>query len=326
MPPFATRVDPVLHEKMAHAFKLVNKLAQSGLSFTFKGGTSIGLLCGSLDRFSIDVDILTTASREELENHLQAITSQRDFTRFELDTKRSYRSRLPKAHYKIYFNSTYQGSGHVLLDVLYSSWEYPETFPGPFRNPITQEELDSKIKVPSISSLIGDKLSAFAPNTIGIPYVKGNHSRSLEIIKQLYDLNTLITQGYVHHVAFETYQQTALRECSFRNLDCSIDQCLDDNLTACITIASRGTIAFDHQRFTELQNGIKSLGTGYLINKNFRIEEAVLASGRIAILAQSFRSIPYSLPINPWPFIPKLAKTSQTAHEIWMQFWTNGST
>lgn len=242
MPPFATRVDPVLHEKMAHAFKLVNKLAQSGLSFTFKGGTSIGLLCGSLDRFSIDVDILTTASREELENHLQAITSQRDFTRFELDTKRSYRSRLPKAHYKIYFNSTYPGSGHVLLDVLYSSWEYPETFQGPFRN-----------------------------------------------------------------------------------LDCSIDQCLDDTLTACITIASRGAIAFDHQRFTDLQNGIKSLGTGYLINKNFRIEEAALASGRVAILAQSFRSTPYSVPINPWPFIPKLAKTSQTAHDIWMQFWTSGS-
>jgi hypothetical protein len=39
------------------------------------------------------------------------------------------------------------------------------------------------------NSILGDKLTAFAPNTTGIPYKKGKH---IEIIKQLHDVSKLI--------------------------------------------------------------------------------------------------------------------------------------
>ncbi|MBK7097825.1 MAG: hypothetical protein IPH58_05105 [Sphingobacteriales bacterium] len=38
---------------------------------------------------------------------------------------------------------------------------------------------------------MGDKLTAFAPNTTGIPYFKKDDSMSMEIIKQLYDIGNL---------------------------------------------------------------------------------------------------------------------------------------
>jgi len=39
-----------------------------------------------------------------------------------------------------------------------------------------------------MEDLLGDKLTAFAPNSTGIPYYKGEDSMSMGIIKQLYDI------------------------------------------------------------------------------------------------------------------------------------------
>ena len=47
------------------------------------------------------------------------------------------------------------------------------------------------MRTPSFEDLLVDKLSTFAPNTIGIPYLKGEDSRSKEKIKQLFDTGNL---------------------------------------------------------------------------------------------------------------------------------------
>jgi hypothetical protein len=52
------KYDAGLTERMIMAFMLVEDLQQSGLPFTFKGGTSLSLITGSLTRFSIDIDII----------------------------------------------------------------------------------------------------------------------------------------------------------------------------------------------------------------------------------------------------------------------------
>ncbi len=44
------------------------------------------------------------------------------------------------------------------------------------------------VSVPCMEDLLGDKLTAFASNTTGIPYYKGEDNMSMEIIKQLYDI------------------------------------------------------------------------------------------------------------------------------------------
>ena len=47
------------------------------------------------------------------------------------------------------------------------------------------------VNVPNLEDILGDKLTAFAPNTTGIPYFKKEDSMSMEIIKQLYDIGNL---------------------------------------------------------------------------------------------------------------------------------------
>jgi hypothetical protein len=48
-----------------------------------------------------------------------------------------------------------------------------------------------QVNVPSLEDILGDKFTAFAPNTTGIPYFKKEDSMSMEIIKQLYDIGNL---------------------------------------------------------------------------------------------------------------------------------------
>ncbi len=59
--------DPAIMEKVIHALSLVESLAQTGLSFVFKGGTSLLLILPEPRRFSIDVDIIRTESRGKVE-------------------------------------------------------------------------------------------------------------------------------------------------------------------------------------------------------------------------------------------------------------------
>ena len=54
--------------------------------------------------------------------------------------------------------------------------------------PLFEVEKEVKVCMPTLNGITGDKLSAFAPTTIGIPYGKG---KSMEIIKQLFDLGVL---------------------------------------------------------------------------------------------------------------------------------------
>lgn len=61
--------DPSIMEKVIYALTLVEQLAQTDLAFTFKGGTSLLLILPEPKRFSIDVDIVTTESREKLKQY-----------------------------------------------------------------------------------------------------------------------------------------------------------------------------------------------------------------------------------------------------------------
>ncbi len=47
------------------------------------------------------------------------------------------------------------------------------------------------VNVPGKADMLGDKLTAFAPNTTGIRHFKGDKDCSMEIIKQLFDIASL---------------------------------------------------------------------------------------------------------------------------------------
>ena len=99
---------------------------------------------------------------------------------------------------------------YILLDVLFAEVPYVEIIQKEIRNELlTVEEPQIMVSVPSLESILGDKMTAFAPHTTGIPIGAG---KSLEIAKQLFDVAVLI-DGMVHQQTVQhTYRNTVSEE------------------------------------------------------------------------------------------------------------------
>lgn len=287
------RIDKIILEKMIYALHLLEQLKVNGLDFVFKGGTSLLLLLEEGNRFSIDIDIICDESRAELEAVIQKVIASSKFTSYQLDEHRSYQRGVPKAHYKFKFDASKQGSGSILLDILIESSIYPQLEERPIMTKWIETDGETMITVPSIDSITGDKLTAFAPNTIGIPYFKGKdkQSFSMEICKQLFDLSKLFEKIQNMEVVAVSFHAFAKHEIAYRKkeipeVELTPKMVLQDTIDTCIILAKRGRGHNDEKvKFKELQRGILAFGTGFLMAGSFRIDDAVPASARIAYLA-----------------------------------------
>jgi len=287
------RIDKIILEKMIYALLLVERLKSNGLEFVFKGGTSLVLLLDEGNRFSIDIDIITKTDRKELELILQKVVETSNFNGFELDEHRSYMPGVPKAHYKFMFDSGRQGSGTIVLDVLIEDSIYPEVIEKAVTTKWIETEKNTLVTMPTVDAITGDKLTAFAPNTIGIPYFKGEDKQpfSMEICKQLFDLSKLFENIKNMEVVAASFQVFAEHEIAYRKngkseIALTPEIVLQDIIDTCIILAKRDRGTDEEKvKFKELQKGTIAFGTGYLMVGNFRIDDAVQASARIAYLA-----------------------------------------
>ena len=210
-------LDRNLFDKVTHAFLILEKLAESKLPFIFKGGTSLLLLLQEVKRFSIDIDIIvpeeiTIGSLHEI---LNDIIGKSLFTRFE--EQKRHISAIPKAHFKLYYESPFdQSEVYVLLDVLFEANPYSHldtlTIACPFVDTVPP---NVTVSVPGIADILGDKLTAFAPNSTGIPYNKG---KEMEIIKQLFDIESLFDQLTAISGVKETFIRCAHQELKYQKL------------------------------------------------------------------------------------------------------------
>jgi len=287
------RIDKIILEKMIYALHLLERLKSNGLDFVFKGGTSLLLLLEVGNRFSIDIDIICKTDRKELEEILQTVVDSSHFIGVELDEHRSYKPGVPKAHYKFKFDSGRQGSGTILLDVLVEESIYPEVIEKLVKTKWIETEKDTMVTMPSIDSITGDKLTAFAPNTIGIPYFKGKDKQpfAMEICKQLFDLSKLFENIQNMEVVAASFLVFAEHEIAYRKdvnpeTELTPKKVLQDMIDTCIILAKRDRGTEDEKtKFKELQKGIIAFGTGFLMAGNFRLDDAVAASARIAYLS-----------------------------------------
>ena len=280
-------------ERMIYALHLLERLKNKGLDFTFKGGTSLVLLLDEGTRFSIDIDIVSQAEREVVEKVLNEIVEDSKFSAFELDEHRSYKPGIPKAHYKFMFDSTVNPTvpGGILLDILIEEPIYPEVIETVIDTKWIETEGETTVQTPSIPAITGDKLTAFAPNTIGIPYFKGDRDSTTEIAKQLYDLGRLFENVTDMEMVAESFRLHANQEIGFRKTTnekykTTIEDVLDDTLETCLTIVRREKNPDEESKenFKLLEKGIRSFGAGYLMQGHFRIENAMVASARVAFL------------------------------------------
>ncbi len=146
--------------------------------------------------------------------------------------------------------------------------------------------------MPTINSIAGDKLTAFAPGTTGIQY---NKNKEMEIIKQLFDIGYLFDQVDDVGTVFRSFETIAQQEIEYRKLDIQIDDVLDNVISTALLIPTRGAglTVSDLSRYRELEKGIYAI-RNHLISRKFLLDDAIAAAGKSALLAARLKSRDFS--------------------------------
>ena len=271
--------DPALLERVVYAFGLLEALCLTGLPFVFKGGTCLMLLLKHPMRLSTDIDIIVQPGTD-IETYIRKTAEIFPFQSCE-EQVRVGKNNITKRHFKFMYQSPMQGKEfYILLDVLFAEVPYVEIIQKEIRNELlTVEEPQIMVNVPSLESMLGDKMTAFAPHTTGIPIGTG---KSLEIAKQLFDVAVLI-DGMVHQQTVQlTYRNTVSEELAYRGLKLSPEDVLRDTVKACSCIISRGTL--EKEDYQEYIKGIRSVGS-HIISSGYNGEIAANQACKVMYLA-----------------------------------------
>ncbi len=278
--------DKILVEKVIRALLLLEGLVKQKLPFVFKGGTALMLHLNSTKRLSIDIDIILPTVPNNLEGLLDATAIEQGFIRKELQF-RNTPSNIKKEHYKFFYTPIHKSNladDYVLLDILFEKAKYEQVIKIPIQSTFLQiKGSPLLVDVPSLEDILGDKLTAFAPNTTGIPYFKKEDSMSMEIMKQLYDIGNLLDVVNDTQIIKSTFYRFAKTELSYRNQSgINEKDVLEDILQTSLCIATRGSDGKGN--FEELQHGIRRIA-GYIFSESYHIEKAILHASKAAYLS-----------------------------------------
>ncbi|MBN2683109.1 MAG: nucleotidyl transferase AbiEii/AbiGii toxin family protein [Bacteroidales bacterium] len=326
--------DPALIEKMIFALYLLECLAKQPFDFVFKGGTSLILILDESYRFSVDIDITSSISRAEIEGVLQKVVENSAFESFKLDEDRSYENAaIPKAHYFLYYKSSFNNAAnYILLDILFKENVYAETKKTDIKSQwLKYSEPVVSVITPTVNAILGDKLTAFAPNTTGVPYLK---RKEVEIIKQLFDISVLIEKADDYKQVYDSFNKVVAEEISMRKIVIVGKDVLDDIVDTALLIARRDKNKDkDAEKFKEILLGLSKINN-FIISGNFRIDEAIEASAKAAWFALKLERNNYdsmtlfnekmdvsqlNIKDKEWGFLNKLKKSNKPAFYYWHQ-------
>jgi hypothetical protein len=232
-------------------------------------------------------------------------------------------------HYKFFFHSVIQNKeSHILLDILFDEHPYPGLIEVNIDTPLLSVEGQMiAVTCPVVECLLGDKVTAFTPNTTGIQYGLG---KDIEMAKQLFDIGALFNVASNVDLICKTFELTATKELAYRGMPelTPTDVLLDSFQTACL-IGTRGAIAGGE--YAELMSGIKKL-TAFVYSTTFTIDTAIVCASKVAYLAglilkQTSRIARFqtNIDISSWiisnPEYAKLNKIKKTSPEAFFYFY-----
>ncbi len=278
-------VDKILIEKVIRALTLLTELKKSNLDFIFKGGTALMLLLKKPTRLSIDIDIIVPQKTANIDDFLELIIKSSNFTKISLQN-RKIESNIEKAHYKFYYNpiiKTHSEEEYILLDILFENNPYSKLTETQIISPFINISEKIFVNTPTVENILGDKLTAFAPNTTGIPYYKGRASMSMEIIKQLYDVGNLFNEAKDIEIVKNTFLAIAKTELKYRNIiNLQPKDVLYDIFQTSFCISTRGLKG--ECNFNDLQKGVKRI-KGFIFSEKYQIENVIISASKAAYLS-----------------------------------------
>lgn len=251
-----SRKDPQLIERALYALGLLEALTQTGMRFIFKGGSCLMLLLPRLMRLSTDIDIIVDPGTDVIE-YIEKATEIFPFVSYE-EQVRVGKNNIEKRHFKFtYFSPVRQENFYILLDILFEENHYVALVEKEIRNELLLTEGNNlTVRVPSIDCILGDKFTAFAPYTTGIPL---RAKKDLEVMKQFYDIGTLINEHKNFSHVLATYKNVVVSEISYRGMDITARDVLEDTIAAAIVVGSRGKVGKDD--YSVYIDGIRGVAT-----------------------------------------------------------------
>ena len=250
-----TGLDPSLLERAVYAFGLLEALSLVGLDFVFKGGTSLMLLLDEPKRLSTDIDIIIRPGTD-IDRFIEKASEIFPFVRCEEQVRRKAQN-IEKRHFKFLYKSPVRDEDlHIILDVVFEENNYSSILKKEIVNSLLDTEPPATyITVPTVNCVLGDKLTAFAPHTIGIPFGIG---KEMEIIKQLYDIATLVDKVDNFSDVKDTYRRFAEVEIEYRGLkNVSFRETLIDSFNAAVTMIGKGKLFPDDYMY--LLDGVRRI-------------------------------------------------------------------
>ena len=278
--------DTALVEKSIRALSLLESLVRSGCPFVFKGGTALMLHLDTSRRLSIDVDIVCPPGTE-IRDYLGIYGSEYDFIEAQ-EIERNSRTGVPKSHTEYRYAVTYPSGrpgDKILLDVLYEDIHYSELVPLPIKSILLKQTGDPvMVKCPSLRDLLGDKLTAFAPHTTGIPFFKNGDEFFMEIMKQLYDVSSILDRIDDLTDVRKTYSGIVPIELGYRSLNhLSEDDVLADTYNCVMNICHRG--ALDKAEYGYFADGARRVNS-FIIPENYNVDVAIRDAAKVAYLVR----------------------------------------
>ena len=256
-------LDQSLIERCVFAFGLLEALVNVGLPFVFKGGTSLLLLLKTPYRLSTDIDIVVKPEICTIQSYLDKVAKIFPFTRMEKQVRKG-KSGIPKEHFKFFFQSPCSRKEiHILLDVLYENHGYAKVIGREVRNELLLTDKDPIIvQIPTIESILGDKMTAFAPHTTGIEfeYIDSRgmkNEKTLEVVKQFVDVSKLIEESIDFSDVVTSYDNIVRNEIAYRGIAVSKTDVLMDSFNMALAIVTKGELFPNEYQY--LLKGIKKI-------------------------------------------------------------------
>ncbi len=279
-------VDTALVEKAIRALSLLESLVRSGCPFVFKGGTALMLHLDTSRRLSIDVDIVCKPGLD-IRDYLGKYGNEYGFTDVH-EMERQSRTGVPKSHAEYRYAVTYPSGSPVdkiLLDVLYEDIHYNQVVPLSIASPLLKQTGEPvMVQSPSLCDMLGDKLTAFAPHTTGIPFFKGEDEFFMEVMKQLYDVSSILDRIDDLSAVRKTYSEIVPIELGYRKLDhLGQEDVLEDTYNCAMNICLRG--ALSRTEYAYYSDGARRVNN-FIIPENYNVDIAIRDAAKVAYLVR----------------------------------------
>ena len=230
-------VNPALAEKAVQAIEYVAQLVHTGIPFVFTGGTAAQLLLtAGITRLSKDVDVI--APDGEPDDWRGVVREVAD--RFGGDVyvaEEEHRDHgglsIPAIHFLIGYPTVFPSdtTPDIELDVVFAPIHFA-TQDTRLATPFYDTKAPLAVRTPTVEGLLGGKLSALGPGTIGIPRDKLNFDVATG--KQLFDVSRLFELASDLGAVAESYRAAYQQQIGYHpaNVRPSLDAALADGLYA----------------------------------------------------------------------------------------------